>query len=849
LLYLRFHRNLYQLLKFRFLNYLILLGFILFSSSNLLSQVEVPIINYQVNSNGQVELRVNSSPLKYYILKVRHNNTSAFDLSTSLTPGKAGTTIITESLGNYPVDHYQVIEYSTLSPGDIDGDGINDIQEYNQIPEQNPLNPAAQITINNGLVAIDSLSTYNALSLVQNVVPWSEYLNGKVYVKFIIVDFLTGNPRVYFINTETHNLHSDFSSTIGIDNVGDQVKRGQIIYHPTSISNNGTLGTFAFNFSGAEPEDFSKVQKTHELLARSMPFLKNNFSYFITENNEEKYEEDFQLYESSRIPILLEADIYANVNYWGLHPAESFGFFKQVESGEMPGPKDIILYEIIPNALPRVGGIMTSVIQTPLSHVNLRAIQNNIPNAYIRDPLSVDSVAALLNHYVYFKVEQDKYTIREASIEEVNAWYENIRPSEDQIPPLNLSYTEIKSLDDIQFDMFDGFGAKCANVATLGRLGLPEGTTPAGYGIPFYFYVEFMKHNNLFEQIGAIIRNDDFKNNRDLRDLLLDGIRDRIKDSEMPQWMLDELSELQLSFPEGTSIRCRSSANNEDLPGFNGAGLYDSKTQHPDEGHISKSIKQVYASLWNLRAFEERDFYRVDHFSAAMGVLCHPNTKNEKLNGVGVSTDPIYNSQNTFYLNSQLGEELITNPELTSFPEEILIDRSTTNGNDFIVIQRSNLAPSDTILFGPDYITLMRIYLSKIHDQFAILYRAVNNETFAMDIEYKITEDNRLIIKQARPWVSYVYKEEIIDLKDETNDILLFPNPAQNYLSIKVNDENITSIRIMDITGKEILSENISKSSNSILTIYIENLPAGIYILSGIIGKDVLYYSKKFIKL
>ena len=75
--------------------------------------------------------------------------------------------------------------------------------------------------------------------------------------------------------------------------------------------------------------------------------------------------------------------------------------------------------------------------------------------------------------------------------------------------------------------------------------------------------------------------------------------------------------------PRQVNRRYRSSTNNEDLPGFNGAGLYDSKSQKPseDEEDLAKSLKEVYASLWTFRAFIERDFHRVDHLKNRHG---HP---------------------------------------------------------------------------------------------------------------------------------------------------------------------------------------------------------------------------------
>lgn len=806
---------------------------------------QVPILNYSTSSSDQVLLEVNSTIDKYYILQIRHHPDSAFELSTSMTLGQPGTTVITEPLSHYPIEHYQILEYSIQSPADTDGDGIDDITEYNNMPLQSPLNAAPSIVSDDGLLMIDSFTTFKSLSDTKDVVQWSEFLNGKGFVKYIITDFYTDKPNIYFIRTEKHTLHADFAAAIGFTYPADDIK-GQVIYHPTSISNNGTLGTFAFNYSNGHPRAFEAVQKTFELLAANMPFLENNMSYFITDNNAAKYVEDSLLFQNSRIPVLFEADVYGDVDYWGLNPAEGFGFFREMDLDEVPGARDIVLYETLPNELPRVGGVMTSVIQTPLSHVNLRAIQNQIPNAFIRDPLAIDSIANLLDKYIYFRVEQDKYFIREATVDEVNTWYDDLRPKEEQSPPLNLDYTSILPLDDISFDMFDGFGAKCANVATMRTFGFPEGVIPNGFGVPFYFYQEFMKYNNFFEEVEEMINNEDFKSDRMVRDDMLDDFRDKIKDADMPQWMLNELDEMHKSFPTGLSIRCRSSTNNEDLPGFNGAGLYDSKTQHPHEGHIQKSIKQVYASLWNLRAFEERDFYRINHFVTSMGVLCHPNYQDEKANGVGVSIDPIYSTSNTFYLNSQVGEELITNPGATSHPEELLLDRVPISNQDYIVIQRSNLISDDTLIMD-GYLDEMRDYLTIIHDEFAKLYNASYDPNFAMDIEYKITSDDRLIIKQARPWVSYVFQNANLDELEEVN-LKVFPNPAKAYVVLECEDCKFGEVTIQNILGQQIPVRDVVYNSNSSVTVFLPNLSTDVYIISGFVENNQRFYSAKFVK-
>jgi len=725
--------------------------FILIAYCTICVSQNVPIINYSVSNTGQVELEIAAEADQYYLLTTRHQPDFLYESNTSITAGIDGNMIISEPLEAYPIESYKITAFDINAPVDTDGDGIDDVSELNNMPTQAPLNFAEAIPFNDGTTSIPNSDIYSELAVIDDDIPWAPFLNNQEFAKFVILNQDSERPEIYFINSKTHYIHADFLATI--DTNGDEITSGEIVYNPNDILPNGVVGSYSFNYSFGAAESFLSTQKTFELLAASMPFLQNNFKHFIGDFGESAYNNIKDDYIGSRIDVVLESELFSDVDFLPFNQAEGFGFFRLMALDENPGSRDVVLYEALPNSLPRVGGIITSVIQTPLSHVNLRAIQDNVPNAYIRNPLEIDSISNLIGKYIYYKVEQDKYEIREASIEEVNDWFDSIRPTEDQIPDRDLSQTEILPLDEIEFDMANAFGAKCSNVATMRKFGFPEGTIPNGFGVPFYYYDEFMKFNDFYEQADEMINDPDFISDLEVRIDMLKDFRRDIKDADMPQWMLDSLDVMHKSFPEGTSIRCRSSTNNEDLPGFSGAGLYTSKTQHPDEGHIQKSIKQVYASMWNFRAFDEREFYRVDQYIAAMGVLCHPNYDEEKSNGVGVSIDPVYETENTFYLNTQVGESLITNPEANAVPEEILLSTDPSEG--FTVLRYSNLVLNNDLVMSEAYLDLMREYLQVIHNEFAILYNVVGADGFGMDIEYKVTVDDRLIIKQARPWVSF----------------------------------------------------------------------------------------------
>ena len=604
-----------------------------------------------------------------------------------------------------------------------------------------------------GAARIPDRATFEKLSYQGNSVGPDSYLIDLEFVKFIIKNPGADDVKVYFMNTQNYQAHPPYMNMIGIDRQG--AVRGALTYLPRIAATNGEPGLYIFDFQPNNSYLFEEIQMFQDDLMKFMPILKGRVAFHPLPGNLDRYKSEKALYDASDVAVYLDEDLYQNIAYLPLNEAESFGRLRLMDDEIRPSPRDIVICRTLPNQMPRVAGVISEVRQTPLSHVNLRAIQDKTPNAFIRGASQNEQIQSLLGKLVRYQVAPQGYRLSESSQADVDRHFANLRPAKIQKPARDLSKTAIEPLKNIQFENASSFGVKTANLAAMRRFDFPSGTIPDGFGIPFHFYVEFMKHNRLDAVVNAILNNPDTQNDRDLLRKKLKKLRDKIKKGEMPPWMSEAVAVVQRSFPEGVSIRCRSSTNNEDLPGFSGAGLYDSFTHNPDEGHLSKSIQQVFASLWNFRAFDEREFYRIDHKLAAMGVLLHPNFKREKANGVAVTEDILYETQGTqgnYYLNTQIGEDLVTNPNELSTPEEILLGWYAKDGHT--VVRQSNQAPTGKTLLEETHLRELRNHLKEIHNRFAELYgREREDRNFAMEIEYKVTESGKLVIKQARPWV------------------------------------------------------------------------------------------------
>ena len=695
-----------------------------------------------------VPIVVASTTADYFVLYVRHTvDGSEVEFPVLVKRGEVDTTTLAENVAALPKERYRVEKYLIADPADVDGDCIDDLTELTNLGSQNPVNPAAGIALTDGAVAIPDEETFTALSEV-----FASRSGGWTHVvKFFLGDTDTDRPLVYFMNTSKHPIHQSF-----IDAVGPELGRhtsGKLTYHPELVAPDGSQGLYYFSLNNLILPAFSHAERSYTQLAASMRLLDDNLAVHIPNRWLSRVQSDLQFFRASRMHLVFDEDLFSETDFQALNPGEGYGRLRALEPDERPHPRDIVLYEALPNELPRVAGIISTVPQTPLSHINLRAVQDRIPNAFIRNALDKTNITSLLDNFVRYEVTETGWELRAATKAEVDAHYESSRPAQSQTPQRDLKVTTIKPLSEVGFADWKAFGVKAANVAVLGMLGFPTGTVPTGFAIPFYFYDEFMKHNDFYTRIDTMLADPDFQSKFDTQEKELRKLRKVIKDADTPAWITTALTTMHATFPEGQSLRYRSSTNNEDLPRFNGAGLYDSKTQHPEETEedgIDKSLKQVFASLWNFRAFTEREFHRIDHMAAMMGVLVHPNYSDELVNGVAASFDPIRGQDGYYYVNSQVGEDLVTNPEPHSVPEELLLSRDTGR---YFILSFSNLVEPGELLLSDAQVRQLRQHLTVIHDHFKGLYKPALGEPFAMEIEFKITSEKILAIKQARPWV------------------------------------------------------------------------------------------------
>ncbi len=628
------------------------------------------------------------------------------------------------------------------------------------------LAPPAQLPIEQGARAIPDRATFETLARRDDV-------PGQLAApecKLLILGVDTPAPQLHFLNTNAYQYHwvfatealhlqiskPDFNAVTYFRDDRSNLAGTIIANDRFEPSGGGAAGLFALEFWPTDPVRAQHVALAYELVRAAMPFAAEQLAYHPAGDTQEAlFAQDAERLGELGVRSISTSELFASVAYVALNPGEGFGVLGAVDptAARPPTIRDVAVFSSLPNDLGHVAGVISATPQTPLSHINLKAKQNDTPNAYVREAATHPKIVPLLGQVVRYEVRPDDFTVAPATPEEVTAWLERVRPKKPQSPPRDLALTAITDLDELGHADVERVGAKAANVAELRKM-LPAGVAPDGYAIPFSFYDRFMRDGGFYGDANDIICDETLKTDPVAREAALDKLRKKMKKAELAPEHAAAISELQERFDAGTPIRCRSSTNNEDLEGFNGAGLYDSYTHRPDEGDLSKSVKQVWASLWNFRAYDERDFHRIDHLAAAMGVLMHHNYDDELANGVAVTKNPYDPVWPGFYVNVQVGESLVTNPDPDATPDELLISAIGEHDEyETQYIRRSTLTTGGRPVMTGEQIAGLTDLLETIQARFKVIYGKRADAGFAMDVEFKVDADSRLAVKQARPWV------------------------------------------------------------------------------------------------
>ncbi|HEX2686039.1 MAG TPA: PEP/pyruvate-binding domain-containing protein, partial [Kofleriaceae bacterium] len=340
----------------------------------------------------------------------------------------------------------------------------------------------------------------------------------------------------------------------------------------------------------------------------------------------------------------------------------------------------VLLQESYPDITP-VAGILATAFSTPLSHVNLRAGAWGIPNA--GDKRARDKYAKLDGKIVYYEVTDTTLTLREATQAEIAELQHKIAQARHvELPQADLTSPRLAMLTRMRAKDVVKYGTKAANLGEIVTANLDGVAVPPGFGVPFFYYIQHMRQNKLDAKLDAILVDPRFKADPAWRRQALEELRKAIIAAPIDQATLDMIYKRVEVKLGGKGVFVRSSTNAEDLPGFNGAGLYDTIPNVVGKKPLGEALKTVWASLWNFRAVDEREAFGIDHHQVYFGVLIQVGV-NATAAGVLVTKnlwDPTDDHGFTINAKWGLGMRVVEGQKV---PEQIIFD-PTNDGTKII---------------------------------------------------------------------------------------------------------------------------------------------------------------------
>jgi hypothetical protein len=463
------------------------------------------------------------------------------------------------------------------------------------------------------------------------------------------------NNKIYYVNAKRYTFHKDFVNGNYLS-----LERGQEFFENNYLKPNrrfimGTLAyqtpikRWTFEFWEGDQIPAELIKLTSDVISKSF------FEPVVFKPNSLRQEELSSSIEG--LQRVLQRDISKEQDYQPLNVTRGIGRIHIIENLDDHveiGSNEILILNEVPVTLPPVAGIITTKPSTPLSHINLLAKSWGVPNAYIRN--AQETFKQYDGWWVVFETKRDAYSIKRADNNALDDYQKRLLARLDLMKThFDLSVSKIADLREQRARSVIAYGAKSANLGEVMKSRLNGIIVPNGFTIPFYYYAQFIKENKLEEPIYNMLEDKRFVHDPAYRRERLTELRALIQKGSMNEQLRAEvLRRVHAEFP-GKGLFVRSSTNSEDLPNFNGAGLYTTMPNVKGDEQMVEAIKAVWSSIWNFEAYEARERAGIDHTKVFMAVLVQEGINSES-SGVMITTDP-YNKDNrdAIYISAKHG--------------------------------------------------------------------------------------------------------------------------------------------------------------------------------------------------
>lgn len=597
-----------------------------------------------------------------------------------------------------------------------------------------------------------------------------------------VVDLLDGDT-LYFMNSQTYPLHEMFVENNLVPPFHPIPLTGEFIEQYTSPNRRFVLGAITYY---EEPDVWAYEIAPYDTATPEMielAYTKIRDNAFFGENLQFHPTSEAQSDNASQLAEVCEIstdDLFQGITYQPLNLGTTTGQLAFRTAEEVDGVpiyfREIPVLDAVPNDIGITAGIITDAYQTPLSHINVLSQNRGTPNMSLIGAWENEELRALDGKWVELTVDAFGWSIREITFEEAEDWWVDNKPDPLESFPPDLTVRQITDVQDI-LDLdnlskadaitasIPAFGGKCTHFGGMSLIGPDVPMRPA-FGIPIAHYWDFMEANGFRDRVESWL--DETHPNFD-PDFQADPVyrQDKLHELQIdmmaapldPTFLADLTAKLEAQFP-GERMRFRSSTNAEDLGAFTGAGLYTSMSGYvddPDEP-MEAAIKTVWGSVWNPRAYDEREYYSIDHLNVGMALLVSPSFPFEEVNGVAI-TNNIFDPSGlepAFYINLQMDNWSVVLPEMGVTSDQVLyyFDRA---GQPIVYIGHSNLIPKGYTVIDTQQMFELGTALKAIHQYFFEVYGDRN--FYAMDTEFKFEDDDsadgktrELFMKQARPY-------------------------------------------------------------------------------------------------